>query len=290
VPSDVRSQTNPSIRLNIIGKGYNGTNGSSGSSGARPSSGSGALPGGDGGAGGAGGVGGQGGNIYIVTIDVTNVKEIRVTNSGYNTLVRTYNNSGTLLSTYSSASGNAIDSGFTNIFTGIVYGRKGLDGYAGGNGGKGGYVQTSDRVSIISPESGSDVSSYTGGVSFPCIVKRYHSGYEGYWTSYSSYGGGGGAAYGNNGGNAVLQAEYTEDAYTVGGKGADAIVPQNVYTEYGSGGFGGNGGGGGGGAGTVTREEGETGGSYTTYYLGAGGYGSGSSGTPGIDGCIIVYY
>lgn len=292
IPSDVRSQEYPTIRLNIIGKGHDGTAGSRGKAGSRGSYGEGTLPGGAGGAGGAGGTGGAGGNIYSLTIDVTNVNSISVYGSGYNTTVKTYDDNDTLINTYSSSSGLPSDSGFMNIFTGVYYARKGRDGVKGGDGGQGGYVtaSTSSGVNIIKGVSGGDVSPYIGGSSFNCVI-TYEYGTFGTITGYKSYGGGGGAAYGANGGNASKR-DLNVGIETYGGNGADAIVPDNVYTEFGSGGFGGHGGGGGGGAGTHTSSAPDEQGTiyYNTYYYFSGGYGQGSSGTPGIDGCAIIYY
>ena len=292
VPAELRSSDSPTIRLNIIGKGHDGTAGANGEAGSRGSYGDGALQGGAGGAGGEAGSGGAGGNIYAITLDVTNINKISVSNSGYNTIVRTYNDSGTLVNTYSSASGVASDSGFMNIFTGVYYARKGRDGINGGAGGKGGYITLSSGVTTKKGESGGDAGDYIGGVSYGCIVRSVSyttgTGYE-----YNSYGGGGGAAYGNNGGNAYRGNEPLPGIVeTHAGDGANAIVPDNVYTEYGSGGFGGNGGGGGGGAGTRTAAAPDEYGnySYSTYYYWSGAYGTGSTGTPGIDGCVIIYY
>lgn len=292
VPSDIRSQEYPTIRLNIIGKGHDGTAGSRGEAGSRGSYGEGTLPGGAGGAGGDAGTGGAGGNIYSLAIDVTNVNSISVSGSGYNTTVSTYDDNGTLINTYSSSSGLPSDSGFMNIFTGVYYARKGRDGVKGGDGGQGGYVtvSTSSGMNIIKGVSGGDVSPYTGGSSFDCVI-TYEYGVFGTIIEYQSYGGGGGAAYGANGGNASRR-DLNIGIETYGGNGADAIVPDNVYTEYGSGGFGGHGGGGGGGAGTRTSSAPDEQGTiyYNTYYYYSGGYGQGSSGTPGINGCAIIYY
>lgn len=292
VPSNVRAQEYPTVRLNIIGKGHAGTVGERGTAGSRGSSGAGSLQGGAGGTGGAGGVGGAGGNIYSITIDTTNVHTISVSNSGYNTIVQTYNDGGTLLNTYSSGTGVSSESGFMNIFSGIYYARKGRDGVKGGDGGKGGYCTLSgDVVTPVIGENGGDADSYSGGNSYSCIITSYTSAWGGTSYEYNSYGGGGGAAYGNNGGNAAIEEYWDTFVITKAGDGANAIVPNNVYTEYGSGGFGGNGGGGGGGAGTrLSQFYGESGYEYSTSYYQAGGYGTGSAGTSGIDGCLIIYY
>ena len=289
VPETVHEEEYPTVRLNIIGKGYEGAAGSNGESGGRASEGIDVSPvGADGGAGGAAGSGGAGGYIYTLSIDATNVYSIRVSDDGYNTIVDTYDDEDTLVNSYSSASGVQNDEGFINVFTGTVYARRGLNGVAGGRGGKGG---SSDRYSTERmPENGENVGVYTGGTSHTRKVYSYGTADKN-WFDYSSFGGGGGAAYGNNGGNSEITGQIDSAVYTKGGNGADAVVPQNVYTEYGSGGFGGNGGGGGGGAGTrwrLTRQDDvET---QRTYSQSPGAGGNGSSGTPGIDGCVIIYY
>lgn len=294
VPQDVRSKEYPNIRLNIIGKGHDGTSGSNGSYGNRGRNGEGILPGGTGGEGGTAGVGGEGGNIYSLTIDVASINTISVSNSGYNTIVRTYNDNGTLINTYSSSSGLPSSFGFMNVFTGIYYARSGKDGIPGGDGGQGGYVvsQGIGTVDTVKGANGEDAGDYSGGESFNCIIRSAYTETSSIYY-YNSYGGGGGAAYGNNGGNAFVNSTPSyETPETSGGHGANAITPDNVYTEYGSGGFGGHGGGGGGGAGTVTYETTDEYGmaTYYTYYYLVGNYGTGSSGTPGINGCAIIYY
>lgn len=288
VPSSVRTSGSPNIRLNIIGSGSDGTAGSRGSDGQSSPTGSGTLQGGNGGEGGAGGTGGNGGKIYSLTVDVTNINKIVVTQSRTETIVSTYNDSNTLVSTYSSASGNRRDAGFTNVFTGLIYARKGLDGFSGGDGGKGGY--TDDQINFVEAVSGEDVDVYSGGVSFHGIITPFEDA-TGTAYFYDSFGGGGGASYGNNGGNSSLPSSSIGRKTTVGGYGANAIVPPSIYEQYGSGGFGGNGGGGGGGAGTsVYLYTDGSGQHFVTASQNIGTGGNGSSGTPGIDGCIIVYY
>lgn len=296
VPSEVREKTGATLRLNIIGKGYPGSDGTDGADGSPTESGSGALPGGAGGAGGTGGTGGAGGYIYSVSVDAENVNTISVTNNGNDTIVSTYDDNGTLLNTYNSSSGNQDDSGFTNIFTGIAYARRGLDGYNGGDGGAGGYTYLDqppvDVYRTEAPQPGNDVDVYSGGTSFECIKTEYQSAW-GLSYNWDSYGGGGGAAIGNNGGDSyVFNVDSTGVLHsTRGGAGADAIAPQNVRAEYGSGGSGGNGGGGGGGAGTRFSDfRAQSGYVATTYSWEAGAGGSGSAGSDGIDGCVIIYY
>ena len=289
VPSSVRSREYPNIRVNIIGKGHDGTSGANGTSGEIIQQGSGAKPGAAGGKGGAAGTGGTGGNIYLVTIDVSNVAKIEVSNSNYDTIVKTYNDNNVLLNTYSSASGNALDNGFTNIFDGTVYARKGLDGVAGADGGKGGSFSSSNHQ-YVAPENGGAVGSYAGGTA-PSGITLSEVTIGGTSYMYNSFGGGGGAAYGANGGNAREQWRLDATVHTQGGAGATALPTAGTYTEYGSGGFGGNGGGGGGGgAARYSDFAASTGRQYNSYPEDPGAGGAGSAGTPGIDGCVVIYY
>lgn len=289
VPTSVRTKEYPNVRINIIGKGHEGTSGGNGTAGGFIQEGSGARTGADGGSGGAAGTGGVGGNIYSVTVDVTNVARIDVSNTGYNTIVKTYNDGGNQIASYSSASGNAIDTGFTNIFDGTVYARRGLNGVAGAAGGKGGSYSTSSH-SYVAPGRGGSVGSNSGGTS-PSGITLTEQTIGGTSYMYNSFGGGGGAAYGRNGGNGREQWRLDSTVHTQGGAGANALVTSGVYTEYGSGGFGGNGGGGGGGG--AARYSDFAAASERQYYSFAedpGSGGTGSAGTSGIDGCIIVYY
>lgn len=293
VPQAVHDREYQTLRLNLIGKGHDGTAGTNGTDGNLSESGSGKRLGGTGGAGGSGGLGGAGGSIYSLTLDVTNVSYLTVEVSGLNTIVKTYNSSDVLLNTYSSATGNPSDAGFLNIFNGMYYARKGIDGVGGAGGGTGGTAWRKNEVEsdYIDPTVGGDVDVYTGGTC-PRIEVHTQDEYGTQWYYYNSYGGGGGAAYGTNGGNSRKVSRTGARVVTAGGNGANAITPQNTYTEYGSGGFGGHGGGGGGGAGTVFKWP-NLGTSYepgsaTSQQKGLGGLGS--AGTPGIDGCAIIYY
>lgn len=292
VPQFVHEEEYPTIRLNIIGKGHDGTTGTNGSDGNRSEVGSGRRSGGTGGAGGVAGAGGEGGYIYSISIDATSVSYVTVESNDFDTLVKTYNSSNTLLNTYSSFTGNPSDNGFLNIFDGKYYARKGLDGYDGASGGKGGTAWRDYDFSLNEelPTSGGDVDVYSGGTSHSLVVYTQWEG-ETEWYYYNSFGGGGGAAYGNNGGNSGIVSQSGASVITIGGDGANALIPQNPYTEYGSGGFGGHGGGGGGGAGTqykwANSGDDNPGTAYSQQY-GLGG--SGSSGTSGINGCVIIYY
>lgn len=294
VPSEVREQQYPNIRLILIGKGQDGTAGGSGGGGSS-ASGSNA---GNGGTGGTAGVGGEGGRVYQITLDVTNVAKIAVTQNGYHTVAKTYNDNDTLLNTYTSSSGNPVDVGITNVFTGDIYARRGKDGYKGGNGGKGGCYTSSGGSQVLSDATkGENVSvdyrlqPYNGGSTSP-MVARFKDGNgsnppENY---YSFFGGGGGASAGHNGLAATIVSDIYPKITTKGGHGANGVTRTDVYTGYGSGGFGGNGGGGGGGAGVYEKSVMTLPPSYTYEAQQAGEGGTGSSGTPGIAGCLLIYY
>lgn len=292
VPDAVHSEEYPTIRLNIIGKGHDGTAGTNGAPGSYSQTGTGMYKqAGAGGAGGSAGAAGAGGDIYSLTIDATDVYTIEVSSNSLNTVVKTYDDNNTILNTYSSASGNPADTGFMNIFTGTYYARKGLDGVNGAPGGAGGYGGKRELfyTDYFAPEPGGDVGTYVGGTSFRWEVKNDYGTGE---YLYNSYGGGGGAAYGANGENSTRDSQSGIIVYTTGGAGANASVYQNVYNEYGSGGFGGNGGGGGGGAGTRFSwfNDGSESDEGRTYSQTPGAGGTGSAGTAGINGCVIIYY
>ena len=292
VPQEVREREYSNIRLILIGKGHDGTSGTNGASGASAQTGSGQKQGGAGGSGGAAGSGGAGGNVYQITVDVTNVAKIAVTNSSLNTIVKTYNDNDSLISTYNSSSGNPIDSGVTNLFTGQIYARKGKNGRAGGNGGAGMYDSYNG---LVFSQPGQDVSvpyrnnPFKGGKSADQTFGNYkvelkQSDY--YLWSFSS--GGGGASDGHDGGDPKYTGKSGRKYFVKGGKGANAVQQFDVYTEYGSGGWGGNGGGGGGGAGTFEYDYFNN--NYYTESQTPGDGGTGSAGTPGIDGCLLIYY
>lgn len=294
VPDEVRSQDYPNVRLTLIGRGSDGTPGSAGEDGEAAEEGEGAKKAGKGGAGGAAGAGGSGGLIYSVTVDVTNVKRIDVSASGINILAKTYSDGGSLLSTYTSAVGNAKDSGYTNLFDGITYGRKAPDGIPGGAGGKGGAnTRNPLRPTILvfePPEAGESVESRSGGQTYGVDHQEGldEHGNAGYYIN-NWYGGGGGASYNYDGGDSQITSRSDPYVYTIGGNGADGGAARVVYTEYGSGGSGGNGGGGGGGAGTqyvlLYQDYDEN-----TYAQEPGVGGAGGAGGAGIEGCVIIYY
>lgn len=306
VPTTVRQKTSPTIRLTLIGSGTNGTDGTDGEDGELAKTGTGRTersPG-KGGKGGTGGKGGIGGKIYGVTINVTNVSRAEISASGDNTVVKTYNDSGTLLNTYSSNSGNVSEIGFVNVFTGDVYALPGVDGYDGAAGGTGGYCKIHEYESggigyTMAPStSGGNLLEWNGGAGQQGELSQKFYNTDNQWTrSTNSLSGGGGAAYGNNGGKDSFpdRTLTTYDYFpSVGGNGANAATPA-AKTLYGSGGDGGHGGGGGGGAGNVHFSQRWNSSTKTMEYNitisnAAGKGGKGSKGSSGVKGCAIIYY
>lgn len=281
IPEEVKEQPTPTIRLNIIGTGRDGSTGSLGEAGEMiqmqdsfPSR------GGKGGAGGAGGAGGNGGDFLAVSLDVTNITSVSVEQSGKDTIVKAYNGS-TLVNTYSSASGDPQADGFVNVFTGIAYALPGNKGIDGGNGGDGGYVRSGGE--LVTGTSGGNVGNYYGGLTFPGIDFNLY--YPDIY-AWSTFGGGGGASANANGTDAREENFYQR---TYAGNGADAGSPVETTPLYGCGGNGGNGGGGGGGSGVYTEQYGQ-GGIVSTrpQYAGSGGWGG--AGSVGYPGCLIIYY
>ena len=296
IPDDVKSQQDPTVRLNIIGTGTSGLDGEAGAPGASGSvSGSSGTPG-TGGAGGAGGLGGSGGKIYVVTVNVSGADTITVSDSGGDIEVKTKTGS-TTINTYSSASGNVNQNGFTNVFTGITYALPGKDGIAGGNGGAGGFKSSSFNPTIA--ENGQDVTPHVGGnyYRYPTDIEYTDVGGSVVAYYYGSSGGGGGASYSADGGDAykygsgtiALVGQISEPYnYYSGGNGASADPADAGNPTYGSGGNGGHGGGGGGGGAVDAYKTAEGSRVLTGRKGGSGGFGG--AGTPGQRGCVIIYY
>ena len=296
LPSYVLEEDEPSIRINLIGSGENGTSGSPGEAGKSISSASEYTKGGAGGKGGKGGTGGLGGRIYSTTVTVSNVTSVSVEASGKEIVLRAKNSGGSVVNTYSSSSGVRNTDGFSNIFTGIVYAVPGKNGIDGGAGGKGGnYIE--ENPGIEYGEDGENVGIYSGGKSPESRVPDWSNGSHPVYANYAYdyfYGGGGGASGGNNGGDAYYSGKKRKDGGSgitmYAGKGADGGNPAEGSTTYGSGGNGGNGGGGGGGAGIWQTTEHVS--PYETSWYGgmAGSGGAAGSGASGIEGCAIIYY
>lgn len=279
IPEEVKQQTTPTIRLNLIGTGRDGAAGANGEQGGTiQSSSSFPTSGGKGGSGGAGGAGGNGGDILAVSLNVSNIARVTVEQSGKDTVVKAYNGSGTLVNTYTSAIGSPQEDGFTNAFTGVTYALHGNTGIKGGDGGDGGYVNSSRQ--LVVGTNGQNAGGYSGGITYQGYGE---DGANAYW---NTLGGGGGASANANGGDARQEFNYQ---YTWGGNGANAGAAVPTTQIYGCGGNGGNGGGGGGGCGVYVRQYG-TGGIISTYPQNVGNGGTGGAGGEGYPGCLIIYY
>lgn len=260
VPDEARGK----LRVVLIGGGDGGSRGANGTDGENGpwSAGYGAN-----GTGGAGGRRGSGGKIFSTTIEA-------LPGDTYQAKVGAGGASGgsggaSTFGPYTSADGLSSESGFTDLFTGIIYATPGDDGISGGDG--------------VGPDSSGTRVYYNG---------RYYSpGANGAGQTKSGLTGlgglGGGPAAGANGG-AGEDAKFSSGKNDFmdgggGGKGASAVSGSSAAVR-GGGGNGGNGGGGGGGGGGVSGNQ-----SYIWYgYGGAGG--SGSAGGRGADGLIILYW
>lgn len=226
---------------------------------------------GAGGKGGEPGSPGEGGKILQVDLFVVDGQEFSVDINGTETALSTLN------VTYSSESGSSSPNGYTDITTGIVYAKKGLDGFRGADGGHGGGHN-------IESENGESFGSWRGGLG----GKQGYSRFEGYNFGYWGRGGGG-AALGQNGYDG-LPSTATDGVTPYGGGGATAHQ-QMQRNEPGSGGNGGSGGGGGGGGGAGQIDVLDTLSSSVTISGGTGAPGGhGAKGGNGKPGCVIFYY
>lgn len=267
------------IRVILIGGGQGGGGGCYGQGGQSHSSNMEAISIKDEAAkGGLAGQGGKGGKILIVDIESPAASysyTIGVGGAGGSTSnVWDQPTTGALgtnstFGSYSSANGNYIDTGYTDLFSGYTYGVKAPDYENGaGDGGCGGYYTYDNNArQLVYNAAQSRVNPLTG--------VSYAAGSKGTDSSGNKAGGGSGAtcwAAGANGG--ALSGGSAPVAYGRGGDG----VP------YGCGGHGGFGGAGGGCGGIPAN-------STTSYTSGIGGVGrAGQPGGLGDDGCILVYY
>lgn len=229
---------------------------------------------GENGNGGAGGSSGSGGKINIKTVTFErgiayNIQIGRGGSGCYDNSEESIKNSiggeTRLGRVCSSEDGQSYETGYKNIFDGLIYatpGKNGIDGSKAGD-----TLDVDGRISY----SGKRGKSVTSGNSY----------------AYGGYGGG--PSYGTNGqdgwdGN--IQSGFSNGG--AGGDGANGNYGSSAVF-YGCGGNGGNGGGGGGGGGgahyatdTEFTQKSET---------GEGGKGGlGGRGGDGADGCIIIYY
>lgn len=272
----------------LIGSGSGGTRGYNGNDGGSVSrriygGGTATAEPGDSGNGGAGGSAGLGGKILEVDITLAPGAQIAYQAHPGGTAGQEPGQAGTVgqdtvFGTYTSASGEHIDTGYIDRMTGDILGAKGTDGTNGGDGGAGGKGGSDG-------DDGSSVKNWKGGLKIAGkTIQLYPSG-----SASVGGGGGGGAAYGNGGENASSgTAHVFASAY--GGNGANAApYPENGAVNYGTGGAGGNGGGGGGGSGGFTFSMPDTD-TYVDVHSDGGVGGIASVARAGSPGCAVIYF
>lgn len=284
------------IRAIIIGGGSGGESGYAGEDGDNPTY--------DGGnewrttkkaEGGNPGLSGASGKIYAVTIQSPSTSYSYSCGTGgaggAGNRNHTENNPGasgtdTTFGSYSSAQGEAADSGFTNYFDGIRYAYKQPE-WSGkaGRGGDGGYaiLNRDGSWTFVPAQSAYDDRTgitYPGGADGATI-------YDGS-TIVAIGGSGGGAivgAAGQNGADAYSAPQYYAEC--IGGAGGAPGRSSQALPKafYGCGGKGGVGGGGAGARGCVNPNYSQSSG-YKEKTFGSGGQKGGDGG----DGCVIIYY
>ena len=272
------------LRVVLIGKGFDGTAGNPGgsnilSSSTKSNTSSATFSAGAAGKGGFGGIGGDGGKINIITLEP----------EAGQTFVYDTTGDEVTFGTYSSANGAASEAGYFDSTTLEYFGRKGADGVSGGDGGAVG-------------ASGKSVGDYFGGsgTASKSIQDKWTVSGITYTDRGSIQGfGGGGAAKGRNGRSANGSIRFQAFGFT-----PDVAVNSNADgvsgsagddgANYGDGGGGGNGGGGAGATGSVSvsftpsAPSGErTSCSWSGVFLQGG---SGGAGGAGKKGCVILYY
>lgn len=267
------------LRIVLIGGGQGGQSGGNGYEG----------EGGTSGGGGAGGIGGQpgrGGNIFVKDITVPSAATTINVSCGiggaggeaptYTQGLYEYGVSGadpvdgelgtnTIIyygsTTYSSASGQPVDNGYSDVISGDTFGCVGLE--SGQNGANGGGRSTP-----------------SGSVSYGGVT--YSGGSDGTGDGGAGGGSGGGAAVGSNGGDGMDAAFLNGYWYGGnGGRGGDGLDQAKETTILGAGGRGGHGSGGGGGGGSAAS---------VLLTGNGGGAGIAGSGGDGANGIVIFYY
>lgn len=294
-----------SVRAILIGGGNGGTSGEAGGDGIAPTLitvTSGSLVGkrypyGLPGAGGQGGPGGDGGKVYESPLSVTPGQVINVTigaggiGGGPGSLVPGGMGGETIFGDLSSASGEASETGYKDIFSGHIYAKKStVSGTAGGRGT--GANEDSVDSKIIEGET---VNGYVPGERGEDAEYDYSS--ENRALSLGRGGLGGGPAMGSNGKNGGngSASYYDSGLRATGGRGGDGATPTIIpgaATNPGDGGAGGHGGGGGGGSGdALSRKSSSLTTPYNYVFLPAMAKGgTGGKGGDGAPGCVILYY
>jgi len=264
--------------------------------------------------GGEGGAGGHGGRIYIFTMDVTPGQIIQFSigiggaggsPSGSSTVQNAgAEGSATTCNGYSSDSGSYSRYGYTNIFTGEVFGQSGGGGIRGGCGAgptksgveylSGPTVSINGVVYVQGASATEDIYTedleFSGGGKYKDRVRARSGGGQG--------GGAAAGANGNTGRRASVSVSRTKVTASIGygGRGATPSIVPNAPTIPGTGGFGGHGGGGGGAAGyggiLFLKSTGSVSSTPALIVEGEGGGsgGNGGRGGPGAPGCAIIYY
>lgn len=300
----------------IVGGGQGGTSGLAGQDGKRIDGGQfKTLPAPKGGAYGANGSGGK-----VFTIAISNPSASYDYNCGVGgsggviCANKETGNVGSLggnttFGSYSSASGEVVAAGYTNIVNGDVLARSMPTWNSeSGKGGDGGYVTVGkDKIyeeSVQNPAE--EVYNFLTGEYF----RGGRSGRLGAWGSINGIdtdstrklnrvGGGGGGGALNMAGSAATKGSPSitdvtrRDELFVGGNGANATYVPPKATDYnpkyyGYGGMGGAGGGGGGNGGAYEDTWSSSEKLFVSYHGGVGGYGG--RGGDGGDGCVLVYY
>ena len=300
----------------IVGGGQGGTSGLAGQDGKRIDGGQfKTLPAPKGGAYGANGSGGK-----VFTIAISNPSASYAYNCGVGgsggviCANKETGNVGSLggnttFGSYSSASGEVVAAGYTNIVNGDVLARSMPTWNSeSGKGGDGGYVTVGkDKIyeeSVQNPAE--EVYNFLTGEYF----RGGRSGRLGAWGSINGIdtdstrklnrvGGGGGGGALNMAGSAATKGSPSitdvtrRDELFVGGNGANATYVPPKATDYnpkyyGYGGMGGAGGGGGGNGGAYEDTWSSSEKLFVSYHGGVGGYGG--RGGDGGDGCVLVYY
>lgn len=288
-PASVYAKDNPRIRVILIGGGSGGAGGFAGEDGAVPSGETSVQAA----SGGSAGEGGAGGNIFNLTIDNPATEfsyacGVGGAGGGISTSTEE-NNPGvdgtdTTLSdginSYSSASGERLEKGITNFFTGDIYGKKNTAELNGaGKGGDGGYFIVQDKKGYyMQPRWGIGIANTVSNCGGNPGTHYPNNGSP----VLLCAGAGGGGASGQQGGDGTNATSSRSGSGGNGGNAVETPMKATVYNSkyYGHGGFGGCGGGGGGAAGF-----------YVTGSAGAGGQGGyGGHGGDGGDGCVLIYY
>lgn len=259
------------IRVVLIGGGRNGSSGGSGT----PGGDAGSMYAGNAGTGGRGGIGGTGGKVLELTKSVKG-------GDSFDVLIAQPGGD-TEFGSESSANGELMKDGYTEVTTGITYALPGQQGRSGSDGIAGTATGTAVKGVFYPPNGGT-------------YKTMENIGYVG---------------SANGGSNAWITARYYTDKSlkiegqaVTGAKGIDGYNGSGGST-YGSGGHGGGGGSGGNGAGGYTISVG----TGTILHFNSSGYadeipvsgvsfgtakggkgGSGGSGGAGAPGCIIIYY